>query len=404
MKCAGCFKPAFDTVACMNCAMFNVHEFLRGFPESSEMDLETIEEVEFELINGAHPKLKVEEVDRMSNSMLRSIVAKCSDTAIYLNRKKHGLNSNPEDMACVLFDLELNSAFITNGDCVINIYDLDMAALDGLCREMPAYDYMTGHFIPNPLPYDIPDLMKVFDVVSNFVVTIPVNYVLEKIHRSYPQPISRRDKYAVLDVGYGYFAGSILIPFFEEARDGKKYCSLPHLNKTILIHKDSRIGAAFIEPNVAYVGLPVSEEEGGIVYLDVYKKFQNTTTIGMYDTAIPYMDDDIHPFDLEMYAECDLVQFSLSAMGVNLPTRLDTLNYFRNFYPIVMDAEFFYEILLLYSSFGYEYVNMFISAPDLPLVMSGVKTEGSTQPTIDTTLGVIILGDPGISIVTERCD
>jgi hypothetical protein len=354
-----------------------------------ELDHDEAEEIKYELyckLGG----VTGEEAELMSVSGLANIIAKCSDTAVYLGKKRF---VDLDDMKVLLFDILYNEVYITNGDVIIRISGLPDEILEGVRNDLPAYDYIGERFIPNPLAYSADDLAKVLaqDYLTSKVITLPTALILERMSRRCPSAMERRNMFAVIDVGYSSFEGTITIPGFALARNGMRFWELPD-GRTVLVDKRSKIGNEFIETNIPYVGFPVSVNNAQIM-VNVYKKFEETTTIGLYSTG-PRMSDDIHPYDLALYSSDNIIKFPLVGVGGRFNTTEQKIQEYLNFIPITIEAEYLYETLLLYSSFGFEFVNMLVKSHALPVKFEGLRNI-SDQPAIEAVIAIVEVGNDG---------
>ncbi len=395
-KCVGCFKPVTNPEICVNCGYTTAHnivsEISNHLGESLPPGL--LEEIKYDVF--CKIGIKGGERKTMGDSILAKIIGRCGPTAIYLGKKRF---ANMDDLKVIYFSLLNNAAYITNGDVVIRISQLPDDALDGLRNDLPVYDYISERFIPNPLPYEEHEMDKVFDDDYAFAITLPVHHILDRIYNVYPEALKRRSMFAVFDTGYSFYNGSIVIPRFEVTPDRKSFCRLPN-GRTIIVSSDSKLSSSILEPNTAYVGHPIKVIDDVIV-VNVYKKFERTVSIGLFDTSIPGFDDDIHPFDLDLYATKDLIRFPLdSCFTKSLETsneREKTMylfNTFKYFYPTVIEAEHLYETLLLFAAFGYEYVNFCSKDPNLPILLEGVRTL-EEQPLVEAVIGIVAVGRDG---------
>lgn len=391
-KCIGCFKPTRNPAACIECKYYEARKTCEDAVLMTGLSLtpEEEEEITYELYC-ALQGIEGGKVTKMTQSLLANIIAKCSDTAVYLPKKRF---ANLDDMKVILFDLGKSAAYITNGDTVIRVSDLPPDALDGLRSDLPAYDYIDERFIPNPLPYDVESMDKAFDDGSFlFAVTLPVTFLLKNMFAVFPDALSRRNCLSVFDVGYGMYEGSIVIPKFDLSENQVPYFKPAHGDKIIALSKSSTIPDEFIEPDTSYVGHVVSVEPD-IIRVDVYKQFEETVTMGMYRIMDTTFTDDIHPFRLAHYAEPDLLKFKLVSTIDKFDTLADKMRVYRNFNPIAMELEYLYETLLLYESFGYRFVNLYIKSPDDPFLLEGV-IETPEQPIVEAAIAPVAVGVNG---------
>lgn len=390
-KCIGCFKPVRDPSACIECKYLEAHSTLEKAQLYIGVSLtpEEEEEIKYELYC-ALQGLEGGKIKAMQQSLLAKIIAKCADTAVYLPKKRF---VDLDDMKVVLFDLSRLAAYMTNGDVVIKISDLPEDALDGLRSDLPAYDYIGERFIPNPLPYDVETMDRVLDESYVFTMTLPVTFLLTNIFSMFPEAISRRNCMAVFDVGYGMYEGSIVIPKFEMSENMVPYYKPPQGDKIIATSNSSLIPAEFIEADTAYVGRVVSVEPE-IIRVDVYKKFEEMVVLGLYRIVDVELSDDIHPFNLAHYAENDIIKFKLVSVIDKFENKADKMRVYRNFYPVCMELEYLYEILILYQSFGFRFVNLYVRNSESPFLIEGIR-EDPEQPIIETVIAPVIVGFDG---------
>jgi hypothetical protein len=328
----------------------------------------------------------------MRNSELLRIIGLCSDTAVMLPKKRF---VDLDDMKVILFDLKRNGAYITNTDVVIRLSGFEPDTLDGLMDTAPAFDYLSDHFIANPLPYEIEELDKVFDDSYKFSVVIKGEKILKKAQQYYGSAAERRNLFAVLDVGYSRLPGSLVVPRFQRGDNGKCWYEIPRINKIGFIGRHSHLDDEFIDPNKSYVALPITVEEKTIA-LDVYKEYENTTIVGLYDASIPVDPDglDISPLDLAQFSEADLIKFKLISAGDNFRTHEEEMRAYRDFTPSIVEAEYLYEVLLLFYNLGFEDVIIYVRAPNAPILIEGVKNDHS-HLTVEAVIAPTILGDAG---------
>lgn len=391
-KCIGCFKPATKgSDICIGCKFNEAHNTV----SSLEMSLgeQMPEDIKDEIIYEVFCRMsgiKKEDQERMERSGLATLISKCADTAIYLGKKRF---VDMDDMKILLFSLERNGVYITNGDTVIRITGLPEDMLDGLRNDLPAYDYIYEKFIPNPLPYEPEEMDKVFNEVMYHSVCLPVHYLLRKIFNTYPEATKRRGMFAVIDVGFGMFENSIIIPGFAIPRNQQRYWALPD-GRCVFVDKRSIIPNDAIESDTRYVGFVTKNGPEGI-YVNVYKKHEDLTTVGMYDATIPMAKDDVHPYELARYGEKDLIKFQLaSTIGEGFENLEQKMRAYENFRPIVVELEYLYEILLLFGTFNYDLVYMHSKNPDLPIILEGVR-RFEDQPTIEAAMAVVAIGRDG---------
>lgn len=388
--CIGCFKLARDPDACIGCKYSRAHTAFTLAKDQLGIDItpEEEEEIKYEL----YCALQGMEGERynMQRSLLARIIEKCADTAVYLPKKRF---ADLDDMKILLFDIERNSAYITNADAVVRISNLPTDALDGLRNDLPAYDYLGERFIPNPLPYDVAALDKVFDDSYVFSLTIPVDYLLGNVFNAYPEAIGRRNCLAVIDAGYSMYEGSIIIPRFDINDAGRRFFIPPNGDKLIIPDKSSIIGNDFIEPDTAYVGNVVRVEDK-VISVNLYKTFGEETVVGMYKIINEVFPDDIHPFNLALYSEADIIKFPLASASDDFKNKREKMDCYRRFSPIAMELEYLYEILLLFKGFGYKFANLYAQSPDHPFLLEGVQ-EGPEQPFVEATIACVAVGFDG---------
>jgi len=394
-KCAGCFKPVTRGLdICITCNYNLASEALVSLDEANYLGLtqEVAEEIKYALYNNM-TCIREKELRKIQTSILAKMIGKCADTAVYLGKKKF---EDLDDMKVLLFDLELNRAFITNADVVIRISDLPLDTMDGIMREIPAYDYLSDRFIPNPLPFTVQELNAVFTDAFMFTVTLPISYILEKIFSSYKSPMERRSVYAVIDVGYGFFNGSLVIPRFNLDNKGRRLFGFPN-DKTIYVSKDSKIGNAAIEPDTPYVGIPVASS-GSSIFVNIYKKYGEFTSIGLYEANKSVVGDEFHIYDLDSYGMNDLIRFKLVSSVDKFPPEQPSIKMqaYKYFYPTVVEAEYLYNVLLLFKNFGYDFVNLHVKDPNLPVLLEGLNLRNAAeQPDIEVLMSIVAVGKDG---------
>lgn len=390
-KCIGCFKPAKNPGACIECKYAEAHHTFTLAKGGLGIDVteEEEEEIKYELYC-ALQGMEGEQGEMMERSLLARIIEKCADTAVYLPKKRF---VDLDDMKVVLFDLERNAAYMTNADAVIRISGLPVDALDGLRNDLPAYNYIGERFIPNPLPYDISTMDKVFNDTYLFSFTIPVDYLLGNIFHMRPEAISRRNCIAVFDVGYGMYEGSIIIPKFEVNDAGKRFYTPPHGDKLIIPDKSSIIGNDFLDLDAPYVG-SVTAVDDKVIRANVYKKFEEYVVFGMYRIIDEIFPDDIHPFNLALYAESDIVKFPLASAIDKFDAKGDKMACYRKFNPVALELEYLYETLVLYRAFGFKFINMYAQSPDHPFLLEGIQ-ESPEQPIIEVVVAPVAVGFDG---------
>lgn len=391
-KCVGCFKPANNPSACLGCKYVEADDALSTAEYLLNIDLppDLAEEVKYELFCSLKG-IEGVEAENMRGSGLAAIVSACADTAIYLPKKR---SADLDDMKVLLFNPEFGEAYVTNGDVVIRISEIPPEVLDGMREDLPAYDYVGEKFIPNPLPYSAEDMAKVFANEYVFTVTVPVTLLLERIYQRYPEALQRRNVFMVMDVGYGYVPGSVIIPSFEIAANGTRFYIPPTAVKPFIPSKTSVIDNEFLEEGIPYVGMPEGEEYD-CVRVNVYKSFESTVTMGMYKLLDENFNDDIHPFALSAYSEPDLIKFQLLSTCDDFKEPIERMHAYQNFQPLALELEYVFETLLLFRSFDYEFVNFFVKTSDEPILIEGVRTvEG--QPLIEATMATVAVGEPGV--------
>jgi len=388
-KCIGCFKLARSPDACTECRYNQARVMLEEACSclGASITEEEEEEIEYEIFCA----IKGMEGERyaMEKSILARLISKSADAAVYLPKKRF---VDLDDMKVILFDIERNAGYITNGDAVIRISNLPADALDGLRGDLPAYDYLLERFIPNPLPYDIETMDKVFDDTYKYAITLPIDYVLENIFRVYPEAIQRRGCLAVVDVGYGMYDASIIIPSFDMDNNGQRFHSVQGGAKIVVPGSSSLIGNEFIELDTSYVG-EVTDISDTVITADIYKKFNSDVTLGMYRIIEGSFPDDIHPFNLELYSANDLIKFPLTAPD-NFAGKKDVIDTYKSFTPMALELEYLYEILVLYKAFGFFFVNMYVNSPATPFLLEGI-TESEDQPVVEAVVATVDIGVDG---------
>jgi hypothetical protein len=365
-----------------------VEEMVRGLPPGLQgMPENVIDEARYELMCQL-PQFRPEEADKMSLSGLATIISKCADTAIYLPKKRF---EDMDDMKVVLFDVDHGDAHITNGDVIIRVSDIPQDILEGLNSDIPAYDYLSEKFIPNPLPYTLTDLNRAFFNDYTYSMSMPVRALLDRIYYKYPTAVDRRGTFTVIDVGYGMYEGSVLIPQFFDGP--KKFFQLQN-GKPFIIAKGSLILDQAIVPGTPYVCFPV-EDTPDYLSLNVYKRYGNYVTFGLYKILSPALSDDIHPFDLESYGDMDKLTIPLQSEIDRVTDYGEKMQLFRGFRPLAIETEYLYHVLLMLGSFGYEGVNIHIrNTTDEPILFEGIRCEPD-QPTVEAVVATIQIGEDG---------
>lgn len=401
-ECYGCFKPARDPTACISCSYVNSQEIIQNLikdlpPELRNLPDNIIEEARYELMCKL-PQFKAEEAHKIMESGLATIISKFADTAIYLPKKR---NEDMDDMKIILFNSEGGECFVTNGDVVIHLTDIPAQVLDGLNTDIQAYDYLSERFIPNPLPYGYNELNQPFFNDFCYSITIPVTHMLDCIHSRYPTALDRRGTLAVIDVGYGIFAGSFVVPkFSEDPKTKKKFFSHSSLfgGKPIILDKASVIGDAGIDPDTPYICM-VTYEVDEFVAVNAYKRYGNYVTFGMFKIMSPALSDDISPFDLESYADMDKITFPIESEINNRSSNLSMASAFIGFRPIVIETEYLFHVLLMMGTFGYNYMSMRVRySPSDPIMFEGIK-EVPDQPTLEAVMATMEIGQNG-----QKCE
>lgn len=389
-KCTICLKKYSSDVACDECTYIVAsNSFDQAFDLLHiDMSVEDAEEVKYELWCALHNEVKREGNDVMS--ALANILAKCADTAVYLPKKRF---ENLDDFKVILFDPELNQAFMTNNDVCIKLSHFNPRVLNGLDPDQPAYDYLNECFIPNPLPYSVAELNDSFPGEFVWNITLPVTYLLDKLYRICPEAIQRRNTFFILDVGYGMFEGSLVIPEFKP-KDSDHLHYMFSGGLEIMIDGNSHIQDGFIYRNTTYVGLPM-RQNGPTIYVDVYKEFASKVNIGIYKIISDVIADDIHPFSLSDYADSHLIHIPLASAEDSFENEEQKMRVYKDFTPIALETEYIYEILLLFGNFGYEYVNLYVSSkPEDSMLITGVGVFEDI-PIIEAAIAPVIIGRSG---------
>lgn len=390
-RCVGCFKPAIDPSSCINCKYSEAFHSLQK--AKSFLDIELPSELEDEIEYDLYCSLKGiegKDADRMRESGLFKIIERCADTAVYLPKKRL---ENLDDMKVLLFNLEDCTAYMTNADVVIRLSQIHPDTLDGLRNDLPAYDYLAEKFIPNPLPFDLETLASQFGDSYVYTFTLPVEYLLSRMHHVYKTAGERRNVILTIDVGYSRYEGTIVIPRFDKGPDNKRYFITPNDDMIIYVSPDSTIPNDLIEPETSYVGFIKKQTSDGL-FLDIYKEFEDAAIMGMYKLMEPILDDDMHPFEFCLYDDASLIKFPLKSNVEAFPRIVDKMQYFKDFYPLAVEAEGFFETLILFQTFGYSLVNFYYNMPESPVLLEGIRNN-IDQPDIHAVMATIAVGRDG---------
>lgn len=361
---------------------------------SCDMSEEEAEEIKYELwckLN--HEKKRSGKmVERGSN--LAKVIGFCADTAIYLPKKRF---ENLDDYKVIVFDADKNSAYLTNNDVIVRLSAFPEDTLAGMDPRVNTYDYLQEIFIPNPLPHSTDDLDKSLNSIEGFPwgFSVPIEKVLDKIYRVCPESLARRNTLLVMDVGYGMFEGSIPISKFVPDENGKCMHIFGDGKRGVIDPYSSLIGSDFIYKDTPYLGLPTYIDKD-VIYLNVYKEYNDNVTFGIYEILNELFLDDIHPFSLTDYAENRLIKFPLTYLS-DPPIDM-TKEYFQerfqNFEPMAFETEYIYNIFFLLMSFGYKYANIYIQKQDLPILIEGFEL-GGRRPKIEAVVSPVLVGRSG---------
>jgi len=378
-ECASCLRLALHGKAtCIKCkAVMAAYAFDIGISSLGfELPEDIAEEVKYEL----YCRLKGKESVSKVEIGLAQIIAKSADTAIYLNRGK-------EDLAVIDFDMQHNEAYITNGDLIIKIGNLDSYLVQSLDSDRTAYGYYDEKFIPTPFPITKEEMSKAFAGEFLYSFSLPVAGILEFIHTNISSPVKRRSSTLIMDAGQGYMTNDLVIPAFRFTKDAV-YGVVNGLSTPIIAARDSKVILKELDPDAAYIAHPLGMKDG-TMYVDVYKKFEPFIKLGMYEFLGPAMDVQLHPFDLDYYPTANRLNIPLLTLAEKFHTKMEVLTAYRGFWPVSINGEYLFETLLLFE--GFEYVNVYVGMPEMPIILEGVRTD-TRMPTMEAVINQAIVG------------
>lgn len=379
MGCATCVKPSIECKSCNLVAAKNLlQDVLERSPKDLHVNPEDLQEIEFELFSMFDRERNKIRGDNMEPSGLLKIIARCSDTTVYLTKGK-------EDWGVILFDIEELQAFITNGDVIIRIANLSEDMLDGLPRELPAYDYYSEKFIPNPLPQTPAQLSKFFAGEFIYSISLPVTTLIDGIYKAYSQPVRRRNALAVFDIGRAFQPDDLVIPKFELDGD-TPICTIPGIKPVTLV-KGSKIGRSLLQENTSYLG-KIVREDSDIFHANVYRRFESVVSFAMYEKMGRYLDSQLDIYDIMSYPEGNVIRFPLFSKTAN--NNIDDISSFKGYWPIVVDLEYLFETLLMFSSFSF--INIYFNGPNDGFLIEGHR-EDLDAPIIEALISPIAIGD-----------
>ncbi|MDD4401960.1 MAG: hypothetical protein PHI24_08770 [Desulfitobacteriaceae bacterium] len=189
------------------------------------------------------------------------------------------------------------------------------------------------------------------------------------------------------------YEGSIIIPKFELNAAGKRFFTPAQGDKLIIPDKSSLIGNDFLDSDVPYVG-SVTTVDDKVIRVNAYKKFEDLVTLGTYRIMDEIFPDDIHPFNLALYADADIIKFPLASANDTFKNQADKMKCYHRFIPVALELEYLYEILILYRAFGFRFVNLYIQSPDHPFLLEGIQ-EVPEQPAIEAVIAPVAVGYDG---------